>query len=379
MVALKEQGLVDLDRGDPQTTLSALVADVNARGGINGRMIVDHLEVLSPIDQSAAFAACVKLTEDIGVFAVLAPFVGPNTEVNSCLNSQNETMLVGGQPTVEQFAISKAPWISPTMYPERRMKGVVKLMEEAGLLGDKVGLSVGAAEESAADDVVIPALEALGKTVVKVVQTSTGDQVAGTAEWQNFIEKFRSEAVDSVVMVENTATFGSSELAVSGLDAQFLVVDSNQLVAGLGNRRQVDPNLLVGIIGSGSATPEEVWELESTQDCVRAFEEYNPDIKVVPTKDVEPGGSDWLGNILIFCAPLRLFELAANAAGPDLNYDTFVAGAEGLGEIDIPGQAFASMAPGKLDAADAIRLTEFDPTAAEFGGAKAYGSLERIE
>ncbi len=377
---LREMGLVDLDRGDPAVVLDALVADVNARGGINGRMLEAHLEVLLPIGAAPAEAACVRFTQDLEVFAVLAPFVGPNTEVNPCINSTNETIIVGGQPTPEQLAISKAPWISNAMFSDRRLGAVVQLMEEEGLFGDTVGLVVTPEERAAADDIVIPALEALGKTVIDVeLAVDTGDVIAADAAYAVFVERFKSEGVDSVVLVENTGTFGASALAKLDFEAQVLIVDSAQLTAGLGNRGEVPLEDLADVIGSGGASPEEEWELEATQDCVRAFEEANPDIEVVSTPELAEGEPDWLGNIRIFCMPLRLFEMAATAAGSELTPDTFLQGAEGLGSIDLPFTPFASLEPGKLDAADAVRLTKFDPSLPPMGGASPFGPLQRVD
>ena len=135
---------------------------------------------------------------------------------------------------------------------------------------------------------------------------------------------------------------------------------------------------LAGVIGSAGPSEAEVWELDATQDCVRVFEEANPGETVLPTTEVPEGEPDWFGNILPFCATLRLFELAANAAGPELTHESFLAGAESLGEIEIPGQVFASMGPGKYDAADAIRLTVFDASVGTNGGEMPYGPLTAV-
>ena len=379
LVRLREMGLVDIDRGDPQVALDALIADVNARGGINGRMLEAYLEVIVPVDATAADEACVRMTEDIGVFAVLGPFAGPNSDLNPCINSRNATIIVGGQPNAEQLAVSEAPWISNTMFAGRRLAGVIELMEAEGLLGDKVAVVVRPEERNFADDIVIPALAALGKDVLDVVQDSSpSDVVAGEAQWERFIELFKTEAVDSVVMVENTGTFGSTQLARSDLDANYLIADTTALLRGLGALDGAVGADLAGVIGSAGPSEAEVWELEATQDCVRVFEEANPGETVLPTTEVPEGEPDWFGNILPFCATLRLFELAATAAGPELTHDSFLTGAESLGEIEIPGQVFASMGPGKYDAADAIRLTIFDASVGTNGGEMPYGPLVAV-
>ncbi len=377
---LRRLGLVDIDRGDPNIVLDALVADVNERGGINGRMLEAHLEVVLPIGPAEADAACIRLTEDIQVFAVLAPFVGPNSTVNSCLNAQHSTVIVGGQPTPQQLSEAQAPWITNTMFSDRRLSVVVDLMEAEGLFGEKVGLVVTAEERSAADDIVIPALQDLGKEVIDVeVESASVDIVATTAAFEVFAERFRSEGVDSVVLVENTGTFGASAFAATDFEVPVLIVDSANLTAGLGARGEVPLEDLAGVIGSGGATPEEEWELDATQDCVRVVEEANPDIDVVPTAELGEAEPDWLGNIRIFCTPLRLFEMAASAAGADLTHESFLAAAEGLGTIDLPFTPFASLEPAKHDAMDAIRLTEFDPTIPPEGWAAPYGPLEQVD
>ena len=50
-----------------------------------------------------------------------------------------------------------------------------------------------------------------------------------------------------------------------------------------------------------------------------------------------------------------------DAAGPELNPDTFREGAESLGEIELPGLAAASLGPGDHSAGDAVRRFEYDP------------------
>ncbi|NIR34753.1 MAG: hypothetical protein GWN79_00975, partial [Actinobacteria bacterium] len=67
------------------------------------------------------------------------------------------------------------------------------------------------------------------------------------------------------------------------------------------------------------------------------------------------------------CTRLRLFEMIATAAGPDLTHESFVTAAESLGEIELPGNPFTSLGPGKLDTSDSLRLAVFDPELGQFG------------
>ena len=72
---LKDVG-VNLDRGDTNKIFKALADDINTKGGINGRNLDVAVVVYNLLDQANTEAACVKMTEDLKVFAVLGAFAG---------------------------------------------------------------------------------------------------------------------------------------------------------------------------------------------------------------------------------------------------------------------------------------------------------------
>ncbi|MDH4172071.1 MAG: hypothetical protein OEW42_21005, partial [Acidimicrobiia bacterium] len=63
--------------GDQQGVWQAYIDDLNARGGINGRMVEPVFTFYNPIGNTEADQACLEMTEDNEVFAVLGGFVGP--------------------------------------------------------------------------------------------------------------------------------------------------------------------------------------------------------------------------------------------------------------------------------------------------------------
>ena len=85
-----------------------------------------------------------------------------------------------------------------------------------------------------------------------------------------------------------------------------------------------------------------------------------------------------MAGIVRVCVELRLFELIATAAGADLNPDSFLTAAEGLGPIDLPGQALSSLATGKWDADDGLRLLIFEAEADVDGRGVPYSDITRI-
>ena len=69
--------------GDQELVIQALVDDINNRGGINGRRVEVVMDKYSPIGTTEAEAACLRLTEDNEVFAVLFGFLGPAEVANT--------------------------------------------------------------------------------------------------------------------------------------------------------------------------------------------------------------------------------------------------------------------------------------------------------
>ena len=117
-------------------TVDVYVEYINATGGIVGRMVeVVHAHFL-PVGPVTAEAACIELTQDHQVFAVMNGFAGPGAEnVNACFSATYDTILVGGKPTPEQLEQSTAPWISYDISLGRRGRAFVNLLEETGELG----------------------------------------------------------------------------------------------------------------------------------------------------------------------------------------------------------------------------------------------------
>ena len=184
--SLREQGFVSIDPGDPEFVVEALVEDVNSRGGINGRMIEPYIEFVLPIGTTAAEESCLRLAEDHEVFAVVGAFGGLAIEANRCLGALNGIVQVGGGPSAAQVADAGVPWISARMAAERRLPATVELMDREGLIGERVAVAVTASQQPLADDLVVPALGALGHEVVEYAVSGSedvGDTANARDEW----------------------------------------------------------------------------------------------------------------------------------------------------------------------------------------------------
>ena len=377
---LVELELIDNNRGDPKVAIDALVAEVNERGGINGRKIELFFEKVLPIDTNDAEAACIRLTEDNEVFAVLGSFVGPTVGVDPCIPDLGETIMIGGAPTEADLERAKAPWLTTGMSSARALPAIIQLMSDEGHLDGTLGVVWAVEDESAALDIVLPELDRLGHDVaVTAAQIAdAGDRRALATEWETLVEKLRTEGVDTVMLVLQSAGInGPNQLSLVGWEGEIAIVGPSVLTS-IGITAQVPLEDLDGILGSMGATADEAYALPATQDCIDILEAAHPEITVVPSAEVPGGEEDWASALLVHCSRLRLFELIATAAGPDLTHDTFLAAAEGLGEIDLPGNPFTSLGPGKLDVSDSQRLATFDPTIGQFGGSAPAGDLIRV-
>ena len=69
---LRSEG-VHIDYGSVPDAFDAVIDNINAHGGINGRKIVPYIVAVNPVGTAPAATACTQLTEDDTVFAVLAP------------------------------------------------------------------------------------------------------------------------------------------------------------------------------------------------------------------------------------------------------------------------------------------------------------------
>lgn len=357
--------------------VDAFVDDLNARGGINGRTVVAHVETVSPVDLVAADEGCLRLTEDVEVFAVIGGYVGPTSTANSCFTRDHDTIMIGGAPTPDERAEATAPWVTTVIGPERHLAAALHLMADADLFGERVGVAWDTSEQEEAESFVLPTLDDLDIDVAEtfVQGAAGGDAVAGAAEWQRFSEVIETEGIDTMVMMEVTANFGLPQLIANGYDGQLLVVDTISLTGSIGSAGTVELADLEGIIGTGWLDSTEAWEQDITQRCIGIFEAANPDITVIRSDLVEQGEPNWSISIATLCNQFRIFEMAATNAGVDLTEETFIDGLAEIGEFPLVGQGTGFLGPGIFDAASALRLIEFDVDDLPDGGSKPYGPL----
>ncbi len=146
--------------------MQALVDDLNASGGINGREIELIARGYDPLDAESMRAVCLELAEDHQVFAVLGGLRGDQV---LCYTEQHETVAVAAEGlTAERQERTEAPCAAATASQEWILEGFI---QEAAAEGRFDGLRVAVhavlpSDQTTATDIVIPALGEVGVDVV---------------------------------------------------------------------------------------------------------------------------------------------------------------------------------------------------------------------
>lgn len=355
---LVSSGLSPAGWGDQQAVWEALVADLNDRGGINGRMIEANYEFYSPVAEDQALAACSRLTEDVETFAILAGFVGPVEDAVTCITGTNNTILVGGRQSEERLAQSTAPWVETNSSRARRLEVLYDLLEENGNLtpDSKIaivsGLDTQAEGEQAAqllrDRGIEPVVELNN-------DAAEGDIPSQDSTWAVLAERIASDGADTVLLVGAT-TGGIRGISVNDLDVETWVLD-NDALANLGE--SVSGEDANGVITATGLTEDQQWEEPSVRPCEDVVAAAVPEAEFkLPSAHAEDE-EKWWQSTLAYCRYLTLFEIIATAAGPELTPESFLEAANNMGSFELPGIPFASLGEGKYDASDTFVLAEW--------------------
>lgn len=350
-----------IDVASPNTgvIMDALVADLNDRGGINGRQVEVLVELFMPANSTIMDEVCLRVVEDEEVFAVLGGFGGPGSAgANLCIAGRGETILVGGLVTDEELAEASAPWISPDMNSSRRGQAFANALVASGELDNLGVVAVHAvlSDQDGAADVIQETLVEAGVTVaLRSTGQAGNDQIAAIAETEIMVERARADGVDSFIVVGTSPTvmdtiFEQGDFAV--------LVPNTEEVANLEHATFGDGDRL---IGAGSIPQLDDPQLAA---CVQlATEAVGAD--AIPADANDEDLSFWTSTLRA-CRNFALFEAVATEAGADLTNDSFAAA---LATVDLPALPvfpFASLGPDKPDARDTLSLLEWDPEPAAF-------------
>jgi len=350
-VSILDLTSIGRDNGDVEAKWRVAIDAVNEAGGVNGRQLEMVTGSYNPTSDTEAEEMCLVLTGDEEVFVVLGPQIFDQA---LCYTERNDTAVISTRPVSrEQLDRSTAPLLSLPASPERTVAQGIETMAATGAFDD-TRVAVHSSSEGAADvELALVALDSVGADVVvdTVMSSSRDDRTATEEEMAVIAQRWASEDVGVVVTVGD----GGHLTAALGIDQNnadvTLAMTQPDNDPDLFTEFGADISALEGAIGVAPPTFAELYQQDraGVVDCVSRFEEASGEMVNI---EPEAGETANLVTTVRSCQATELFALLAAEAGPALNYESFVAATNALGDFSLTGMEAASLAPDKPDASD---------------------------
>jgi hypothetical protein len=357
LAAVRQFGIT-LDQGSFPDAYNAIIANLNAQGGINGRKLVPYLVAVNPVGTGPAITACTQLAEDDAVFAAIAP-------------QQADCFLQHDVPTISgMFQEVESPGSTPnfTLLPPSAAYDPLQLavLDHRGVFkGKKVGLFAGEETDGPELKVVQSSLQSLGVHVVQsaVDGAPQDDEVATNQQATLIAQRFQQAGVNEVIAVGSGATVWPESLQSDEstyLPAWIATDESGLESATLGS--SIQPKYLENVLTT-SPVPSNytLWHTPAVQSCDRVVRKAYPSLKITPPTNPLTGSDQTFYAVESACLNIDLFATIARAAGKNLTWSTFTHAGEALKNAAIPGSGVpVSFAPGRPYALGPVYLVTFD-------------------
>ncbi|MEZ5243690.1 MAG: ABC transporter substrate-binding protein [Acidimicrobiales bacterium] len=338
--------------------IAALEA-INDRGGIHGRMLEPVLTEFLPVGSTEADAACVKLTEDEEVFVVVG--IALNEQI-LCFTDIHETAaIVAGGMNDERLGKARAPYISLVDDQAGRADAFVDIMRQAGVLeGQRVGVIGSIDVSESAFRSMVDAFRAAGFDPVEGLIGGNADDLAESAREQALIyQRMQDEGVTVAV-----STTGVPLEIANAFDADY-EPDQWLLLTSMSGRgltdagvphEYLDGALAVVNTPTGTSAQPSIGDdplIAACVDDLRARTDHPLPYSLEPPVNN-------IATALVSCSIATILEAGLTNAGPELTNESFQAGLEAIGPIDLPGYFDATIGPGDYGAAKGLTLVRFD-------------------
>jgi hypothetical protein len=363
--ALRAVG-VNLNDGNYQDAVSALTANMNAHGGVDGRKVVPYFVEMNPASASSISSSCSELTEDDKAFIVLFP-VYPD-----CFQQTYDTPVIGGVLPGTLPASAAADF---SLTPPDAAYDPVQLAafdKRGAFKGKKVGLFYGADDTSEAK-VVQTDLKKLHVDVVLSAEdglTAT-DTVAVDQEAQTIALRFQDAGVNEVVGVGGTgATTWPRALQdnQSRYKPPWIATNVTALASYVASAKGKNPYLDNVMTASPVSSAYQVWTDPAVQKCAAIVRKAYPlDPIAAPVNPSSPqaasSGSDTTyAAVEAACQDLAIFAKIADAAGKDLTVASFTKAGYQLRNVTFPGSGGpVSFGPDRPYAIGKANVVAYDP------------------
>ena len=326
---------ITLDQGNFPDAYNAIIADLNAHGGVHGRKLVPYLLAVNPVGTAPAATACTQLASDDKVFVAIAP------QQPDCFLQQY------GVPTINgSFQNVSGGGGAPnfTLSPPLAAYDPVQLAafaHKGAFKGKKVGLFAGQATDQKELGVVQATLHSLHVPVAQSAVDSAppGDQTAAYQQAAIIAQRFESSGVNEVVAVGTGSLIWPESLQAnqSAYRPPFVATSQPSLeTAVLAN--SIAPAYLKGLLSSSPVPSNyQIWHTPPVQHCAQVVRKAYPGDKMTPPSNPISGSDQTFFSVESACINLALFTTIAKAAGTNLTLASFEKAGDGLRNATIPG------------------------------------------
>jgi hypothetical protein len=357
VAAVKAVG-VNLNWGNVTDAYKAVIADVNAHGGINGRKIVPFIIAVDPTGAAPAATTCTTLTQDDKVFAVIAP-LSPTCYLQAGVPVINGILQsASGTGLAQNFAL--APPAS-TYDPLE-----LSIFSKQGLFKNKkVGVFAGVTTDDAELKIVQASLSKLHVNVVSSAIDSApqGDLSAENEQLAVIAQRFQATGVSEVVAVGYGGAVWPEGLSAiqSSYNPPWVATSESDFTGDVGGSN--DPKYLANVVTSSPiASGATIWADPGIQRCVKLARKAYPSDHINTYSATAPGSEQTWTGIEQACTDVALFSAIAKAAGKHLTVASFVHAAYGLRNVVIPGStAPISFGPNRPYALGPVYMVHYDP------------------
>jgi branched-chain amino acid transport system substrate-binding protein len=376
---------VDYEFGDTEAISKVFVDNINKNGGVGGRKLVPVYKKYPPIPggKPDPLSLCTSFTEDDKVFAVLGVFIDFTGQGQKCLTSEHNVIHIGHE--IDQPWIDEAPgglMLTPDATKEGVSVALVNLLASNGKLKGKTVAVVGDKNnESRVNDVIVPALKkAKAKTGSSAILNITGtDTTAAQAQVDSFIEKWKTEGVDTVFLAGNLVSAKQfAESIKAGLPKAQLITDTDTTLDQAKGEQDagIDPNPYEGMIAGTGLTQSERWANKSPvlQECVDIYEKATGETVPGPDERKISSSGKQINTdqaVTDACGDLVMFKTIAEKVGKNLTVKNWQKTVNSFGSIALPPDKFASLCKGKYAAEDSFRLVAYDSSVGTSGDWKS--------